>query len=116
MATRSLPKSARITARDRARRFATPLRHAGLSPAAAARVLEIDEVILRDGCAGKPVPRYVLLALNEIKVQRVREACRLAGQAFMARKLEQIVKAALQAALKPPEPLRLVVDNTRGRS
>jgi hypothetical protein len=57
-----------------------------------------------------PIPRLRgSRPANETEAERVREACRAAGQAFTARKLEQLV----EAAMRPPEPPRLVVDNKR---
>src|SRR6516225_6325130 len=42
------------------------LRAAGLSPRAAARELEIDELALRGYCTGKAVPRYMMLAIERL--------------------------------------------------
>jgi hypothetical protein len=56
------------------------LRAAGLSPRAAARELEIDELAMRGYCTGKAVPRYMMLAierlveLRRIKVYFITEA------------------------------------------
>ena len=56
------------------------LRRASLSPRAAARELEIDELAVRGYCTGKPVPRYVTLAierladLRSIKVYHIAKA------------------------------------------
>src|SRR5215813_8664097 len=42
------------------------LRAAGLSPRAAARELEIDELAMRGYCTGKAVPRYMMLAIERL--------------------------------------------------
>jgi hypothetical protein len=42
------------------------LRRAALSPQAAARELELDERAVRGYCTGKPVPRYVTLAIERL--------------------------------------------------
>jgi hypothetical protein len=42
------------------------LRAAGLSPRAAARELEIDELAMRGYCTGKTVPRYMMLAIERL--------------------------------------------------
>jgi hypothetical protein len=42
------------------------LRAAGLSPRAAARELEIDELAMRGYCTGKAVPRYLMLAIERL--------------------------------------------------
>jgi hypothetical protein len=43
------------------------LRKAGLSPGAAARALEIDELAMRGYCTGgHPVPRHVMLAIEHL--------------------------------------------------
>jgi hypothetical protein len=43
------------------------LRKAGLSPGAAARALEIDELSMRGYCTGgQPVPRHVMLAIEHL--------------------------------------------------
>jgi hypothetical protein len=42
------------------------LRAAGLSPRAAARELEIDELAMRGYCTGKAVPRYLILAIERL--------------------------------------------------
>jgi len=42
------------------------LHAAGLSPRAAARELTIDESMMRGYCTGKPVPRYMMLAIERL--------------------------------------------------
>lgn len=54
----------------RARRMCELLRTAALSPEAAARELEIDELTMRGYCSGKPVPRYVTLAIERLAQSR----------------------------------------------
>ena len=51
---------------DEAKRVRELLRRASLSPRAAARELEIDELAVRGYCTGKPVPRYVTLAIERL--------------------------------------------------
>jgi hypothetical protein len=56
------------------------LRAAGLSPRAAARELEVDELAMRGYCTEKAVPRYLMLAierlvdLRRIKVYHITQA------------------------------------------
>jgi hypothetical protein len=49
-----------------ARRVRELLRKGGLGLRAAARELEIDELALRGYCTGRPVPRYVMLAIERL--------------------------------------------------
>jgi hypothetical protein len=49
------------------------LRAARLSPRAAARALEIDELAMRGYCTGKVVPRYMMLAIERlVDLQRMK--------------------------------------------
>src|SRR5579863_6747754 len=49
-----------------AERVRALLRSVGLSVPAAARELEIDDFAMRGYCTGKPVPRYLILAIERI--------------------------------------------------
>ena len=52
------------------------LRAAGLSPPAAARELEIDELAMRGYCTGKTVPRYMMLAIERlVDLRRMKVYC-----------------------------------------
>jgi hypothetical protein len=56
-----------------AQRLRQLLRRAALSPQAAARELEIDEVTMRGYCTGRPVPRCVALAIERLADVRSRK-------------------------------------------
>jgi hypothetical protein len=59
---------------SRSARMRELLRQGRMSPAEAARELHIDEATFRLYWAGKPVPRYVLLALEQlVYLERLRQ-------------------------------------------